>query len=277
MAVVTGATRGIGRSIAERCVTERMKVVLVGRDADALASFQDEIRGNGGAALAIPTDVSKFDQVESLARRTIDEFGGVNLLVNNAGLAGLEDLFRPAWEVPLAEWEQTMAVNLWGVIYGIHVFTPIMLEQDESCHIVNVSSISGLHAGKIGAAYHMTKHGVVVLSESLYKGLLDRGADIGVTVICPGPVSTDIVGRTRDQWLASSGRSLNDWDAEKQKWLLEFEQHIKEDGMEPTEFADRLFKAIRDDQFYVLTHPEIKESVRHRMEDILEERNPTVK
>lgn len=276
VAVITGATRGIGRSIAERCVAEGMKVVLVGRDKETLTAFQDEVNAHGGIALAVPTDVSQHDQVVSLARKTLDAFGGIHLLVNNAGLAGLEELINPVWEVPLSEWEQTLAVNLWGVIYGIRVFTPIMLEQGEECHIVNVASTAGLSSGSTFSAYCVSKHGVVVLSESLYKGLAERDANVKVTVICPGPVSTDIVGRTMDQWLESSGASLDHLDGEKRQWLLDFERLIKEDGMAPGELADQLFEAIKDNQFYVLTHPDIKESVKSRMEDIIAERNPTL-
>ena len=275
VAVVTGATRGIGRSIAERCLAEGMKVVLVGRDEEALTKFQDDVQAHGGIALAVPTDVSHYDQVETLARRTLDEFGGIHLLVNNAGIARIEGLVSPVWEVPLREWEQTLAVNLWGVIFGIRAFIPIMLEQDEECHVVNVASAAGLFTASTFSAYCVSKHGVVVLSESLYKGLLERDANIQVSVVCPGVVSTDIVSSAVDQWVKSTGRSLDDLDSEKRQSLLDFERRVEEDGMAPSELTDRLFQAIRDDQFYVLTHPQIKEDVRIRMEEIIGERNPT--
>ena len=151
-----------------------------------------------------------------------------------------------------------------------------MLEQNEECHVVNVSSNSGLSTGRTFSAYCVTKHGVVVLSESLYKGLLEQNANIKVTVICPGGVSTDIVGRAVDQWIASSGQSLDDLDKEKRKWILDAEQGLTEDGMAPAELTDRLFEALRNNQFYVLTHPKIKESVKNRMEDIIDERNPAL-
>ncbi len=275
IAVVTGATRGIGRSIAERCVVEGMKVVLVGRNKEALTFFQDEIRAQGGTALAVPTDVSQYDQVESLAQKTLEVYGAVHLLVNNAGLVGLEDVLKPVWEVPLLEWDQLLSVNLWGVVYGIRAFIPIMLEQKDECHVVNVSSINGLCNWAIAGAYSTTKHGVVALSESLDKGLQAQGANIKVTVACPGQVSTDIVGHMVDSWRKSSGKPLNDLDSENQERLRAFEQQIK-DGMATAEFTDLLFEAIRKDQFYVLTHPWIKESVKTRMEDIIEERNPTL-
>ena len=273
VAVVTGATQGIGRGIANRCIAEGMKVVLVGRNKEALTHFQDEVREQGGTALAVATDVSQYDQVDSLARQTLEAYGAVHLLVNNAGLAGLEDMLKPIWEVPLAEWEQTLSVNLWGVIYGIHAFIPIMLEQNDACHVVNVASINGLCNWGIMGAYGTTKHGVVSLSESLQKGLQARKANIKITVACPGKVSTDIVGNIVNSWRESSRRSMDDWDPEKQEWLHNFEQQVK-DGMKPAEFTDLLFEAIRKDQFYVLTHPRIKDGVRERMEDIIAERNP---
>ena len=275
IAVVTGATRGIGRSVAERCVVEGMKVILVGRNREALTALQDEIRAQGGTALAVPTDVSQYDQVEALARRTLEAYGAVHLLVNNAGLVGLEDVLKPVWEVPLLEWEQVLSVNLWGVIYGMHAFIPIMLEQNEQCHVVNVSSMNGLNNWAIAGAYSTTKHGVVSLSESLHKGLLARSANINVTVACPGQVSTDIVGHMVDSWRESSGRPLDDLGSESQEWLRAFEQQVK-GGMEAAEFTDLLFEAVRKDQFYVLTHPWIKDGVKTRMENIIDERNPTL-
>lgn len=129
----------MGRGLAERCVAEGMRVVLVGTDRGALVRFQDEVETQGGEALAVTADVSHYEEVKALAKKTLDRFGGVHLLINNAGLATMDDSLKPAWELPLEDWEQTLAVNLWGVIYGIHVFVPFMLQQDEECHVVNIA------------------------------------------------------------------------------------------------------------------------------------------
>jgi len=274
VAVITGAARGIGRGLAERCVAEGMKVILVDTDRETLTQFQKDIETQGGEALAVPTDVSSYNEVETLAQKTLDRFGAVHLLINNAGLGGVGDALKPIWECPLTDWEQTLAVNLWGVIYGIRVFVPLMLQQNEECYVVNVASVAGLVTGSKGTAYKVSKHGVVALSECLYKGLAEQKANIKVTVICPGSVGTNIVERAIDRWSRSTGQSLDDLNPEEKEYLLNFDEGVKQ-GMPPSELAELLFKALRENRFYVLSHPKIKEKLRTRMEDILDERNPT--
>ncbi len=164
VAVITGAASGIGRALAQRCAQEGMKVVLADVEESALIETAAEVRASGAPALAVVTDVSNIRAVEALAQQTLDMFGAVHLLCNNAGVAAGTTI----WDSTLADWEWVLAVNLWGVIYGVRVFVPIMLSQDTDCHIVNTASIAGLIAGPGLGVYKVAKHGVVTLSETLY-------------------------------------------------------------------------------------------------------------
>src|SRR5271165_1102239 len=172
VAVITGAASGIGRAIAEWCVRAGMKVVLADIDDGPLNKTRAELEAMGGNVLCVRTDVSKRSDVESLARKAFDTFGSVHLLFNNAGVAA----GGPPWEATWNDWEWVIGVNLWGVIHGVKVFTPLMMAQNTECHILNTSSSAGLTAGGISAPYSVTKHAVVALSESLYFALQQRNS-----------------------------------------------------------------------------------------------------
>jgi NAD(P)-dependent dehydrogenase (short-subunit alcohol dehydrogenase family) len=195
VAVITGGASGIGRGIAERCVREGMKVVLADIDEANLAKTETELKTLGGTVLGVRTDVSKRSDVEHLARQAFDAFGQVHLLFNNAGVAA----GGAAWEATWNDWEWVIGVNLWGVIHGIKVFTPLMLAQNTECHIINTSSSAGLIAGGSSAPYSVTKHAVVALSESLYLTLQQRNSLVKVSVLCPGLVRTNIINAERNR------------------------------------------------------------------------------
>ena len=175
-AVITGAASGIGRAMADRCVQEGMKVVLADVELEALAKTEASMKASGATVLAVRTDVSQARDVEALAQETLEAFGDVHLLCNNAGVGTSAAI----WEITIADWEWVIGVNLWGVIHGVRVFVPIMLEQDTECHIVNTASILGLISGPGSGAYKVTKHAVVTLSETLYHELAERGKSQGL-------------------------------------------------------------------------------------------------
>ena len=189
VAVITGAASGIGRALADRCVHEGMKAVLADVEVDALAKTEASLKASGATVLAVQTDVSQARDVAALAEKTVEAFGAVHLLCNNAGV-GTE---AAVWESTLEEWEWVMGVNLWGVIHGVRTFVPVMLAQDTECHIVNTASMAGLISGPGLGAYKVTKHAVVSLSETLHHELGERGAKIRVSVLCPGIVNTRIM------------------------------------------------------------------------------------
>ncbi len=172
VAVITGAASGIGRALADRSVNEGMKAVLADVEGEALAKTEAGLKASGATVLAVPSDVSQARDVAALAQKTLEVFGAVHLLCNNAGV-GTE---AAIWESTLEEWEWVMGVNLWGVIHGVRAFVPLMLAQDTECHIVNTASMAGLISGPGLGAYKVTKHAVVSLSETLHHELAERGA-----------------------------------------------------------------------------------------------------
>jgi NAD(P)-dependent dehydrogenase (short-subunit alcohol dehydrogenase family) len=268
VAVITGAASGIGRALADRSVQAGMKAVLADVEVEALAETEAGLKASGATVLAVPTDVSQARDVAALAQKTLEVFGAVHLLCNNAGV-GTE---AAIWESTLEEWDWVMGVNLWDVIHGVRAFVPLMLAQDTECHVVNTASMAGLISGPGLGAYKVTKHAVVSLSETLHHELAKRGAKVRVSVLCPGIVNTRIMESARNRpghlpptaplGPASGAR----WEALRQ---------LVPAGTPPVQVADAVFAALREDRFYILTHPEGKEAIRTRMEDILQERFPT--
>ncbi len=271
VAVVTGAASGIGRALAERCAQEGMRVVLAGINEQTLLQACQELKAEGASVLAVQTDVSKAGDVEALAQKAFDTYGAVHLLFNNAGVGAGTMI----WESTLADWEWTIGVNLWGVIHGIRAFVPRMLEQDTEGHIVNTASIAGLTSGPGLGIYKVTKYGVVTLSETLYHELALRGAKVKVSVLCPGFVKTRIMDGARNRPARLQNDPAEVKMGPESVALIQFMLQAVEAGMPPQQVADIVFQAIRDETFYILTHPESKEEIRVRMEDMLQERNPT--
>jgi NAD(P)-dependent dehydrogenase (short-subunit alcohol dehydrogenase family) len=271
VAVITGAASGIGRGIAERCAREGMRIVLADIEEEALTQTEQEMKAAGATVLAVLTDVSELSDVKALARKTLDAFGAVHLLCNNAGVVAGTTI----WESTINDWKWVLGANLWGVIHGVHVFVPIMLGQDTESHIVNTASVAGLASYHGSGIYKVTKHGTVTLSETLHHELTQLEAKVRVSVLCPGFVRTRIMGSERNRpgklQNVPAERELSPEDEATEKaWRTALEE-----GMPPDQVADCVFEAIRDERFYILTHPELKPMVRLRMEDILQERNPT--
>jgi NAD(P)-dependent dehydrogenase (short-subunit alcohol dehydrogenase family) len=268
VAVVTGAASGIGRALARAFAGEGMKVVLADVEAGPLEEAAHEIAKSGTATRAVRTDVSKAEQVAALAEAAQRAFGGVHVVCNNAGVSvsGL------SWTHTIADWEWVLGVNLWGVIHGVRTFTPILLAQNEPGHVVNTASIAGMLSGPGMAVYDVTKHGVVTLSESLYHELRLLGAPISVSVLCPAWVNTRILdsARNRPTALAETAPALPGREE-----LEEMARGLLATGLAPERVAALVVEAVRADRFYVLPHPEWKQFVRTRMEDILEDRNPS--
>ena len=268
VAVITGGASGIGRGIAERCVSEDMKLVLADIDDANLAKAETELKAQGGTVLVVKMDVSKRSDVERLARQTLDAFGQVHLLVNNAGVgAG-----GSPWEATWSDWEWVVGVNLWGVIHGVKVFTPLMLAQNVEGHIVNTASAAGLIVGGGSAPYSVTKHGVVALSESLYLTLEQRRAPVKVSVLCPGLVRTNIINAERNR-PANLKNEPVEMTPEMRAGLNLFKAAI-EAAMPPHQVADLVFEAIKNERFYILTHPEWIEVIQMRTDNLLRLENP---
>jgi NAD(P)-dependent dehydrogenase (short-subunit alcohol dehydrogenase family) len=272
VAVVTGAASGIGHEISRRCAVEGMNLVLADVDRDGLERVKSELEGKGATVLTVPTDVSKAGDVEALARETLDAFGGVHLLFNNAGVITTGTV----WGDTLKDWERVMGVNLWGVIHGVRTFVPIMLAQDEEGVIVNTSSMRGFSRDRENGAYGVTKHGVTALSETLYYELAEKSDKVKVALLCPGPVDTPIIATAESRITERRASEGEKELAQDEAAMFQRLQQKTRTGMSPEEIAEKAFQGIMEDKFYIITQPGEMPRVRRRMEAILEERNPTL-
>jgi NAD(P)-dependent dehydrogenase (short-subunit alcohol dehydrogenase family) len=271
VAVITGAASGIGRALAERCAQEGMKVVLADVDKEALTQAAEELKDERATVLAVQTDVSKTADIEALARKTLDSFGAVHLLCNNAGVGPLTSILGSSE----ADWIWVMGANLWSVIHGVRIFAPVMIKQGTDGHIVNTASRAGLISGPGLGVYRVTKHAVVALSETLYHELVQRKAKVHISVLCPSFVNTRIMDSERNRPLEFREQGPGkEWRPEDEALERTMRKGM-ESAISPREVADCVFNAIKERKFYIFPHPELKELVRIRMEDILQERNPT--
>jgi NAD(P)-dependent dehydrogenase (short-subunit alcohol dehydrogenase family) len=272
VAVVTGAASGIGWALAERSAQEGMKVVLADIEEPALARAAAALAAAGATVLAVPTDVSKLPDVENLARRTLQAFGAVHLLFNNAGVGAGSS----PWESTDADWQWVLGTNLWGVIHGLRVFVPIMLSQGAEGHIVNTASIAGLLPYHPCAAYQTTKFAVVGLSENLYHSLAQRGAQVKASVLCPGWVRTQIMTSERNRPAELRNPPAAPPPPEALA-AIQYMLRALEAGLQPQAVAACVFDAIREERFYIIVGDAAYRPVlQQRMEDVLLARNPTV-
>ncbi len=272
VAVVTGAASGIGRELAGKSAALGMKVVLADVEERALKQAESELQASGTQVLAVRTDVSKADEVEALAKITFDTYGVVHLLFNNAGV----DAGTTVWESSLLDWQWVLGVNLWGVIHGIHFFVPRMIAQEGQGHIVNTASGFGLISSSGAGIYKVSKHGVVTLSETLALELAARGAKLKVSVLCPSWVNTRILDAERNRPQALANAPEEQHLSPEVVAVMETMRQFLQAGLQPSQVAEIVFDAIRQEKFYILTHPQrTKPFVQLRMEAILQERMPT--
>jgi len=263
VAVVTGAGSGLGRVLARRFAQAGMHVVMADVDEAGMAATGAALDAAGAKWIAERTDVSDGAQVEALARAALDAFGAVHVVCNNAGVAPLGTI----WENTEADWRWALGVNLWGVIHGVRVFTPILLGQDDEGHIVNTASVAGLISPPGLGVYSVTKHAVVALTETLHHDLAARGAKVRCSVVCPAFFPSGIAesGRSRPASLAND-RTLTDTDHERD---AQFRKAVESGKLTAEDIGAAVFDAVRDERFYVLTHPRILPAVERRMQDIL--------
>jgi NAD(P)-dependent dehydrogenase (short-subunit alcohol dehydrogenase family) len=270
VAVVTGASMGIGLGLAWRCAREGMKVVLVSSNKERVEQAATDLCRDvpGAVVLPLQADVAQPEEMEALAQKTWNTFGAAHLIINNAGVA----LVGSPLDNRLEEWHWIMDVNFWGVFHGIRSFVPRMLQQGEEGHVVNISSVGGLLSSSFLSAYEATKHAVFTLSEGLYYTLKEQNAKIGVSVVAPGFVRTNIndYERNRPPKLGST-----DWKPH-QEVIINRLKESTENGVLPEQVADQVFEGIRHQQLYILTHPQAIPAIHERMENILNQRNPSL-
>jgi len=256
-AVVTGAGSGLGRAMALAFAREGMKLALADVDEKGLEETASQVKG-----FSMRVDVSKEAEVLAFCNRIEDPF----LVCNNAGVSPL----GAVWENTAADWQWILGVNLWGVIHGVRAFAPRLIEKNAG-HIVNTASVAGLISPPGSGAYNVTKHAVVALSESLYHDLRERNSQVGVSVLCPAYVPTGISDSERNRPAGLPASPLSR-ETEAKKALLK--KAVSSGRLSADDVAAAVVEAVKQDRFYILTHPRIKGAIRARMEDILEERAP---
>lgn len=251
VAVVTGAASGIGRALAEMFAAEGSAVVVADLDGDEAETVAASIRATGGEALAVPVDVSDATAVDRLAAVTIERFGHVEVLCNNAGVSTF-NLFR---DQTLDDWHWVFDVNLWGVVHGLQTFVPLMREQGAPAHIVNTASIAGLLSGVafIGP-YAATKVAVVSISETLVQELAIDDTPIGVSVLCPSSVDTKVMESERGRPPALGVEHRTDM-AESVRLMIR-DGFTGPTGQTSATVAATVADAIRAKQFWIITHPD---------------------
>jgi len=265
VAVVTGAGSGIGLAMCQAFASAGCSVVLADVQVDALESAAIDVGARGVETLTVPTDVSDPAQVETLAQATLDRFGAVHIVCNNAGVTGGVD----PWFGPIERWDWTFGVNLWGVVHGVRAFLPHLIGGGGG-HIVNTSSMLGLYAG-MSPVYDATKHAVVALTESLYHSMQAAGVGVGVSCLCPGWVKTGIIDSDRN-WPAHFGeRPVRDAAAAIAHGHV---HRAVAEGMQPAVVADLVVDAIRNDRYWILPHPEWVEIALERFHRIGDGLNP---
>src|SRR3970040_448414 len=271
VAVVTGAASGIGRAMAGGFAAEGMKVVLADIEEGALAAAEGEMKAKGATVASKRTDVSRGEDVEALARFTVDTFGAVHVACNNAGVG----VGGVTWQQTVKDWEWVLGVNLWGVIHGIRAFVPIMLQQRAEWHVVDTACGAGLHTRPWLAMYCASKHAVVALSESLYHELSLTGSKIKVSVLCPATVNTRIgeSERNRPDILRDAGET--GVPAQQMQAMEQAFRALLATGLPPEQVADAVVGAIRDERFYIITPEEMKDQVSTRLGDIIGGGGPT--
>lgn len=266
VAAVTGAASGLGRAMALAFADEGMHLALADVDAVNLEPVENAVRARGVRAFSMRVDVSKAAEIEAFAARTEQELNGIHLVCNNAGVS----LAGPVWEAAEPDWQWILGVNVWGVIHGVRAFAPRLIAQDAG-HIVNTASVAGLISPPGMGAYNLTKHAVVALSESLHHDLRSRGSAVGVSVLCPAYVPTGIADseRNRPKELVTGTKSP---EALAREAMLK--KAVAAGKISADQVARAVVAAVKENRFYVLTHPAIKGAIRARFEDILEERPP---
>ncbi len=269
VAVITGGASGLGRAMAERFAREGMSIVLADVEPNALAKAEAEMKAAGAKVIGVRTDVSKAAEVEALAQKTLAAFGAVHLVANNAGVAEGGNV----WDNTVADWEWVLGVNMWGVIHGVRVFTPIMLAQGSEGHIINTASVAGLLSPPGMGIYCVSKHAVVALSECLHQDLALKTDKVKCSVLCPAYVPTGIAdsGRNRPAELNQTRQKT----AADLALDASLKKAVQSGKLTAADVAQKVYEAVREERFYILTHPKIKPSIQWRMEDILQERNPT--
>lgn len=253
VAVITGGASGIGLGMARAFAKRQMKLVIADLDQDAMSAAAAEFRGMNIDVVTKLCDVSRLEDVEALADYTMETYGAVHVLCNNAGVG----IPTPTHKMKLQDWKWIIDVDLWGPIYGVQTFLPL-IEQQEEGHINSTSSMAGLIAGRKMGAYNVAKHGVVALMATLERELRAKKSAVTASVLCPGPIKTNISSHSveyRPENPDGTVQTPKHKSVKGQNTGDRMEAVMAEIGLDPDEVGEMVIDAIARDKFWVLTHP----------------------
>lgn len=267
VAVITGGASGIGLGMARAFAGAGMKLVIADLDDQAMDAAAIELSSSGAEVITSRCDVSDHDQVSALAATALDRFGKVNVLCNNAGVG----IPTATHKMKLDDWRWIIDVDLWGPIYGVDVFLPIIEEAGEG-HINTTSSMAGLTAGPMMGAYNVAKHGMVALMATLERDLRGRKSPVTASVLCPGPINTDI---SRHSVEYRPGKAKPKADGATSGKVAKGIQAILESGMDPDEVGRMVLEGIGSGHFWILTHPRWTKAIQKQLDAMNEDRTLT--
>jgi NAD(P)-dependent dehydrogenase (short-subunit alcohol dehydrogenase family) len=268
VAVVTGGASGIGQGMIRAFASEGMKIVIADIEVEARDKAASDLANDGAEVIAVECDVSSAASVEAIRDEALSAFGAVHVVCNNAGVAGGQP--GPIWAAPQSDWDWVLGVNLLGVVHGVQTFVPLLIEQGQGGHIVNTASLAGLMEG--AGIYGVSKQAVVGLTESLWRDLKATESGVSASVLCPAWVRTRIMESERNR--PEAPRPNEEIPAEAQALRDIVRGLIEKDGLDPEDVGRQVARSIKDDKFYILTHPGWNNIIRNRMENILAGRDP---
>ena len=267
VAVVTGGASGIGLGMARAFGRAGMKLEIADLDDAAMTAAEEEFGAQGVDLVTARCDVSDHAQIQALAETTMNAYGAVHVLCNNAGIG----IPTGTHKIKLADWKWIIDVCMWGPIYGVETFLPLIEEQGEG-HINTTSSMAGLIAGQMMGAYNVAKHGAVALMATLERDLRGRKSPVRASVLCPGPINTNI---SRHSVEYRPGQAKPKSDGQTSGKVARSIQDTLESGMDPDEVGQMVLDAIIEEQFWVLTHPRWSKAVRNMLDKMAEDRGLT--
>jgi|TARA_B100000902_G_scaffold399729_1_gene472125 NAD(P)-dependent dehydrogenase (short-subunit alcohol dehydrogenase family) len=266
--IITGGASGIGKSLAFQYGRNEYNVVIGDVEEPTLESTVSELRSEGILAVGIHTDVSDLESVEALASASNDLFGPPSIVCLNAGVGAGGEM----GEVSISTWQWVLSVNLWGVIHGLSVFLPTLQKQD-SGHIVITSSIAGHLSYPRMGPYNASKHAVLTIAETLFFELAEANSNVGVSVLCPGLVRTQILDsdRNRPETLMDATIALSNEEQEIRETIV---REIYDQALDPSIVAALVYDAVEANNFYIFTDDSFSDALRERHRNIENAQNP---
>lgn len=266
VALITGAGNGFGAEFAKECARRETKMVLVDIDPSDGERILKTVKDMGADAISVVADVSLEEEVTKMVNQTMETYGQIDLLFNNAGVA----IPGPVWEVPTQDWEWILGLNVMSQVYAMKLVIPIMLKQGTPCHIVNTASVAGLLTTSGMPLYHTSKFASVALSESVAHDLKAMNANVKISVYCPGFVQTDLHNYERHRPERFKDVSDPYYQSELFKIGQARAKHVITTGIPVDSVALSVFNAIEDEEFYILTHPMYQTIIGNRVKSMLE-------